>query len=160
MKRIPTSACCNKCDVFVTCEGKVLKRNEEMRSCGVSDGCIVQVVNRMRGGGKHRNKKIKAEKKTTARPRDEEPERGQQEHNGEKIIQNLLSREDAENEVIRRFEENEKVRKTIARLMERWILIYTEVTGLDGTRGDSQPQPRPRSARMAGAIHGKKNENT
>ena len=35
VKRIPTSACCNKCDAFA-CEGKVLKRNEELRSCGVA----------------------------------------------------------------------------------------------------------------------------
>ena len=119
-------------------EGKVLKRNEELRSCGVSDGCTVQVVNRMCGGGKHRNKKNKAEKKTTASPKDQGPERGQQQHNEEKIIQNLLSCEDAENEVIRRFEENEEIRKIIAKLakednsdMERWTQIYTEVTGLD-----------------------------
>ena len=120
------------------CESKVLKRNEELRSCGVSAGCTVQVVNRMRGGGKHKNKKYKAEKKTTASPKDQEPERGQQEHNEDKIIQNLLSCEDAENEVIRRFEENEETRKIIARLakednsdMERWTQICTEVTGLD-----------------------------
>ena len=38
VKRIPTSACCNKCNAYVTCEGDVLKRNEDLRSCGVSDG--------------------------------------------------------------------------------------------------------------------------
>ena len=136
--RIPSGACCNKCDVYVTCDGKALTRNGELRSCGVSDGCTVQVVNRMRGGGKHRNKKDKAEKKTTVSTKGQEPERGQKEHNEEKIIQNLLSCEDAENEVIRRFVENEETRKIIERLakannsdMERWIQIYTEVTGLD-----------------------------
>ena len=46
VKRIPTSGCCNKCDVYVTFEGKVLKRHEELRSCGVSDGCTLQVVNK------------------------------------------------------------------------------------------------------------------
>ena len=66
VKRIPTSACCNKCDENVTCEGRVLNRNEELRSCGVSDGCTVQVVNRTRGGGKHKNKKHKSEKKPAA----------------------------------------------------------------------------------------------
>ena len=30
VKRIPTSACCNKCDVYVTCDGNVLKWNEEL----------------------------------------------------------------------------------------------------------------------------------
>ena len=105
------AAWCNKCDVYVTYKGKVLKRNEELRSCGVSDGCTVQVIDRKRGGGKYRNKKNKAEKKTTASPKGQEPVRGQQKHNEENIILNLLSCEDAENEVIRHFEENEETRK-------------------------------------------------
>ena len=107
----------------------------------------------MSGGGKHRNKKNRAENKPTASPKNSEPMRGQQEHDEEKIIQkaepvkgqqepkidkNLMSPENAENEVIRRFEETEETRKIIARLakennsdMERWIHIYTEVTGSD-----------------------------
>ena len=122
VERTPTSAWCNKCDVHVTCEGKVLKRNEELRSCGVSDGCTVQVIDRMRGGGKHTNKKNKAEKTTTASQQGQEPERGQQEHNEEKIIQNLLSCEDAQNEVIRRFEENEETER-LSRDWQRKITV-------------------------------------
>ena len=118
VKRIPTSACCNKCNVYVTCEGKVLRRNEELRSCGVRDGCIVQVVNRMRGGGKHRNKKNIAKKNTAASPKGQEPQRGQQEHGEEKISQSLLRREIAEDAVIRHFEETEGSRKIIANLAE------------------------------------------
>ena len=52
----------------------------------------MQVVNRMRGGGKHRNKK--AEKKTAASPKGQEPERGQQQHDEEKIKQSLMRRKD------------------------------------------------------------------
>ena len=118
---------CNRCDVYVTCEGKVLKGNEELRSSIVGDGCTVQIMNMMRGT--HRNKKNR-EKQTTASPKGQEPERGQQEHNEEKIFQNLLSCEDAENKVIRRFQENEETPKIIARLakknnsdMARWIRI-------------------------------------
>ena len=54
----------------------------------------MQIMNMMRGGGKHRNKKNKAEKKPAASPRSQEPERGQQECDEEKIIQSLLSREE------------------------------------------------------------------
>ena len=50
----------------------------------------------------------------------------------------ILSCEDAENEVIQRFEENEETRKMIVRLakgnnddMERWMQIYREMTELD-----------------------------
>ena len=177
---------------------------------GVGDGCTVQIINMMSDGGKHRNKKNRAENKPIASPKNSEPMRGQQEHDEEKIIQkaepvkgqqepkidkNLMSPENAENEVIRRFEETEETRKIIARLakesnsdMERWIHIYTEVTGTDdehkktvanGIRqavearrqgeGDSQPQPRSKAkesvsqrkrCKMAGAIRWKKKKST
>ena len=35
-------------DVYVTLNGKVLRRNEKLKSCGVSDGCTIQVTSRMR----------------------------------------------------------------------------------------------------------------
>ena len=62
VKKIPTSACCNKSDVYAMCEGKVLRRGEESRRCGVSEGSVVQMVNKMRGGGKHKDKKSKEKK--------------------------------------------------------------------------------------------------
>ena len=36
-------------DVYVTMQGKVLRRNEKLKSCGVTDGCTIQVTSRMRG---------------------------------------------------------------------------------------------------------------
>ena len=66
VKRILTSACCSKSDVYVTCEEKVLKRGEELRRYGVSEGSVVQVVSKMRGGGRHKDKKSKEEKKQVA----------------------------------------------------------------------------------------------
>ena len=47
----------------VTTHGRTLKRSDKVNSCGVSDGCTIQVTNRMRGGGRHQDKKCKAEKK-------------------------------------------------------------------------------------------------
>ena len=61
MRRIPNSE-----DVYVTMHGRTLKRSEKLKSCGVSDGCMIQVTSRMRGGGKHKDKKSKAEKKQAA----------------------------------------------------------------------------------------------
>ena len=46
-------------DVYVTMHGRVLKRSEKLKSCG----CTTQVTSRLRGGGKHKDKKSKAEKK-------------------------------------------------------------------------------------------------
>ena len=54
------------CDMYVTCEGKLLKGNEEPKSCGVRDGSTVQVVRRLRGGGKHKDKKSQKERKQAA----------------------------------------------------------------------------------------------
>ena len=44
----------------------MLKRCEKLKSCEVTDGCMVQVTSRMRGGGKHKDKKSKVEKKQAA----------------------------------------------------------------------------------------------
>ena len=50
-------------DAYVTLHGRVLKRSDKLKSCGVTDGCTIQVTSRMRGGGKHKDKKGKEEKK-------------------------------------------------------------------------------------------------
>ena len=49
----------------MTMGGRVLRRSEELRSCGVSDGCTIQLTNRMRRGGRHKDKKSKVDKKAT-----------------------------------------------------------------------------------------------
>ena len=96
----------------------------------------VHVTNRMCGGGNHRNKRNKAEKQPTESPKIKGPVRGQQVHDEPKIIQSLISRENAEAAVIWHFEETEGSRKTVADLaegsnsdMEKWIQI--QMTGLD-----------------------------
>ena len=53
-------------DAYVTMQGKVLKTSEKLKSCGVTDGCTIQVTSRMRGGGKHKDKMSKGEKKQVA----------------------------------------------------------------------------------------------
>ena len=54
-------------DVNATCEGRMQRKDDELRSCGVSDGCTIQVTSRMRGGGRHKDKKSKEEKKQVTR---------------------------------------------------------------------------------------------
>ena len=61
-------------DVYVTMYGRVLKRSEKLRSCGVTDGCTVQVTSRVRVGGRHEEKRSKAGKK---RNRDESGQQDQ-----------------------------------------------------------------------------------
>ena len=91
-------------------------------------------MNMMRGVANHRNKRKKAENKPSASPKSQELVRDQQEqeHEEQKIIQSLMSRENAEDAVIRHFEETEGSRKIIANLaegnnsdMEQWMQIYT-----------------------------------
>ena len=128
VRKIPNRVCSSKQEVYMTCEGRVLRWNDELRCSGVRDGCTVLIMSKMHGGGKHRNKKNKVERKPATCPQSQEP----------KEEKRILSCEDAENEVIQRIEENEETRKMIVRLakgnnddMERWIQIYTEMTELD-----------------------------
>ena len=48
-------------DVYVTMHGRVLKRSESLKSCEVTDGCTIQVTDRLRGGGRHKDKRSRAE---------------------------------------------------------------------------------------------------
>ena len=68
-------------DAYMTMQGKVLRTSEKLKSCGVTDGCTIQVTSRVRGGG-HKDKKKGSEKKQTASAKGneqksvEEPESG------------------------------------------------------------------------------------
>ena len=59
-------------DACVTAQGRVLRRNEKLESCGVTDGCTIQVTSSMRGGGRHKDKRRKSEKKQTTKPERQE----------------------------------------------------------------------------------------
>ena len=50
-------------DVYVTSGGKNLRRSDKLESCEVRDGSTIQVTSRMRGGGKHKDKKSQKERK-------------------------------------------------------------------------------------------------
>ena len=49
-------------DVYVTSGGRILKGSDKLKSGEVCDGSTVEVTSRMRGGGKHKDKKSKADK--------------------------------------------------------------------------------------------------
>ena len=63
VKKIPIS----DQDVYVTSGGRILRKSDKLESCEVRDGCTVHVVSRLRGGGKHKDKKGKVEKKQVTR---------------------------------------------------------------------------------------------
>ena len=71
VKKIPIS----DRDVYVTSGGRTLRRSDKLESCEVRDGSTVEVTSRMRGGGRHKEKRNKAEKK---RGRSEDGQEGQQ----------------------------------------------------------------------------------
>ena len=50
-------------DVYVTSGGRTLRRSGKLESCEVRDGSTVEITSRMRGGGRHKDKKSKVEKK-------------------------------------------------------------------------------------------------
>ena len=94
-------------DVYVTSGGRILKGGDKLKSCEVRDGSTVEVTSRMRGGGRHKDKKSKSEKKQTMNP-----ERPEQKRDGE-------SRSDegpkmmTVDEVMGWLEESEEFRKNI-----------------------------------------------
>ena len=65
VKRIPSSAC----GMYVTCEGRVIRRDDEMKTCGIRDGSTVQLMCRMRSRGRHIDKTNTAEKKQAVSPK-------------------------------------------------------------------------------------------
>ena len=50
-------------DVYATSGGRTLRRSDKLESCEVRDGSTVEIMSRMRGGGRHKDKKSKVEKK-------------------------------------------------------------------------------------------------
>ena len=48
-------------DVYVTSSGIILKGSDKLKRCEVQDGSTVEVTSRMRGGGRHKDKKSKSE---------------------------------------------------------------------------------------------------
>ena len=56
LRRRQSSARDSKQDMHVTREGRVLRKDDELKSGGVRDGSTVQVVRRMRGGGRNKGK--------------------------------------------------------------------------------------------------------
>ena len=90
-------------DVYVTMHGRVLRRNEKLKSCGVTDGCTIQVTSRMRGGGKHKDKKGQKERKRATKPKG--PEQKSEEEENRKVM-------------VRMLEENEDNRKMIESISE------------------------------------------
>ena len=96
--------------MYATCEGRILRKDDEMESCGVRDGSTVQVTSRIRGGGRHKDKKSKVEKRQVTI---QEPMRNE----GPAILE---SEQDA---VIGMLEETEECRKIVEDVsggMLRW----------------------------------------
>ena len=94
-------------DVYVTSGGRILKRSDKLKSCEVRDGSTIQVMSRMRGGGKHKDKKSKVDKKQAASAKTPEQKFMDKEEGdrGPAILEN------EKEAIIRMWEENEASRK-------------------------------------------------
>ena len=96
VKKIPIS----DRDVYVTSGGRILRRSDKLESCGIRDGSTIQVTSRMRGGGRHKDKKSKVEKRQVMK---QEPLKSE----GPAIL------ESEKEAVIRMLEETEEHRKIV-----------------------------------------------
>ena len=100
-------------DVYVTMHGKVLRRDEKLKSCEVTDGCTIQVTSRLRGGGKHKDKRSKADTKQSM------DKSGQKDQQVESLIDKCQEATQAQKDVmIQLFEENDAYRKMITMISE------------------------------------------
>ena len=68
-EKIQNTASGRNQDANATCEGRMLSKDEELGSCRVRDGSTVQVVSSLRGGGKHKDKKVQIERKQAEGPK-------------------------------------------------------------------------------------------
>ena len=91
-------------DPYVTFEGKVLRGSDEMRSCGISNGSMVQMIRRVLGAGGRKNKELR-EMSAKGSALKTEPQLEQNAGKPEDD-QGSLIQERAEDEVTRHFEES------------------------------------------------------
>ena len=110
VKRIVNSESHQKNAVHVMCEGKVLN-SEELKNCGLRDGCTARIVSRMRGGGKHKDKKSQKERKQVARPNRLQPESEEEPKDNKGPA--------TQDTVVRMIEESEENRKMMVQLVEK-----------------------------------------
>ena len=94
-------------DVYVTSGGRILRRRDKLESCEVRDGSILEVTSRMRGGGTHKDKKSKSEKKQTTNTQRPEQKGDGESRSGEGP--ELIPMDEA----MRRLEESEEFQKNM-----------------------------------------------
>ena len=119
VKKIPIS----DQDVYVTSGGRILRRSDKLESCEVRDGSTIQVTSRMRGGGKHKDKKSQKERKREVKQEgpeqklEEELKRDKgpviQECDRDTVVQMIEESEENRKVMVRMLEENEDNRKMI-----------------------------------------------
>ena len=100
-------------DVYVTMHGKVLRRDEKLRSCEVTDGCTIQVTSKLRGGGKHKDKRSKAD---TKQGMEESGKKDQQVGSMSDKCQEMTK--DQKDALIQTIERNEGYRRLITTISE------------------------------------------
>ena len=106
-------------DVYVTMHGKVLRRDEKLKSCEVTDGCTIQVTSRLRGGGKHKDKRNKAD---TKQGMEESGKKDQQVGSMSDKCQEMTK--DQKDALIQTIERNEGYRRLITTISEAEDLEY------------------------------------
>ena len=97
----------------MTLHGRVLKRSERLKSCEVTDECTIQVTDRLRGGGRHKNKRSKAETKGHV------DERGQKDQQVRSLSDKCQEKTKAQKDVlIQTIDGNEGYRRLITTISE------------------------------------------
>ena len=100
-------------DAYVTMHGRMLRKSEKLKSCEVTDGCTTQVTSRLRGGGRHKNKRSMTE---TKRNVDESRRKDQQVGSMSDKCQEMTK--DQKDALIQTIERDEGYRRLITTISE------------------------------------------
>ena len=100
-------------DAYVTVHGRMLRRSEKLKSCEVTDGCMIQVTSRLRGGGSHKHKRSMTE---TKRNVDESRKKDQQVGSMSDKCQEMTN--DQKDALIQTIERDEGYRRLITTISE------------------------------------------
>ena len=109
-------------DAYATMHGRMLRRSEKLKNCEVTDGCTIQVTSRLRGGGRHKDKKSRDEKKQAASTKKTEQKFEEETRNDEGP---LVQKSDKET-MTQMMEENEASRKMIESMSEGSEVLMEE----------------------------------
>ena len=127
VKRIPNSASCSKIDVYAMCQGRVLRRSDELRCQGWKHGAA-QWRTAQRQGRRGQNHRRDSWSRRTQDNLESDRSQVGKEYNDDKVIQAIEKREEYEKIIMSVAARNDT---EVEQKMQRYMAIVRRISGLD-----------------------------